>query len=206
MLSFKIGNHLFISLCVLVILGLLVNVWLKGTEQSGVLIRMKFQDIQPVQVAHNFEQSNANQSYLILVWNNFGAINSAAFQNCSFSNCVTTKNQTRINESSAVVFHTWKHWEIPKHRSAHQFWIAALHETPMRKKSRLSPEKDGVFNATATYSHRSDILFDYGAFKPIDGRYFKINETKLKTKTKLVSWMVSHCRTDSRREEYVKEL
>ena len=57
-----------------------------------------------------------------------------------------------------------------------------------------------------TYRSDSDIPLSYGrirAFKPVEMRP---SIQQIRNKTNLVAWMVSHCQTDSHREDYVNEL
>ena len=54
----------------------------------------------------------------------------------------------------------------------------------------------------------SDIPLFYGRIqpRPITSLSSTTLDTNISNKTKLVAWMVSHCSTASRREEYVEEL
>ena len=93
-----------------------------------------------------------------------------------------------------------------------------LQESP--KGSDLQdPIFDDFFNLTFTYRKNADISRPYGVFidkhteEPID--FTKIeyqtngqNEAEggLSNKTKDIAWLVSHCDTESRREDYVQGL
>ena len=71
----------------------------------------------------------------------------------------------------------------------------------------LPKHMDSVFNVTATYSKRSDILFDYGRIEERrDANLVGINLQIMINKTKLVAWMASNCQDVSGRLQYVKEL
>ena len=82
------------------------------------------------------------------------------------------------------------------------------------------PIFNDFFNLTFTYRTNADISRPYGAFvhkgtsklaTPEDwnARYDQVKSktmTQVKNKTENVAWIVSHCETDSKREEYVKIL
>ena len=125
-LCIQIGKPGFLSLCVFAFFGFFVCDWLEITERPDAFVELS----KVRRTRQIFQEVGANQSYLILVWNKFPPLGvlpwtSDAFQNCPFSNCVITQNKTRINESSAVVIHTFKHWKKPDYRSPKQTWIAA---------------------------------------------------------------------------------
>ena len=64
---------------------------------------------------------------------------------------------------------------------------------------------DGVFNITATYSRRSDIMYNYGELMRKHDN-FKIDASVLRGKSKYVAWMVSNCGDSSGRLKYAREL
>jgi len=73
------------------------------------------------------------------------------------------------------------------------------------------------FNWSMTYRYDSDVHLFYGSFKPKQGRDSSLsstNATILKRNAttaavaneSIVAWMASHCPTDSRREDYARQL
>ncbi|KAB7498608.1 Glycoprotein 3-alpha-L-fucosyltransferase A [Armadillidium nasatum] len=75
---------------------------------------------------------------------------------------------------------------------------------------------EGVFNWTMTYRRDSDIVNGYGdVYKKKDfaiedfsnvERLSDSLDSVMKTKTKMVAWFVSNCKTKSKRGEYAEEL
>lgn len=97
-------------------------------------------------------------------------------------------------------------------RKVHQRIVFFSQESPVHTwGSRVDPNKfEGYFNWTMTYRFDSDIPLSYGRIKALS-KPSKMQHAssviKSHNKTNnLVAWMVSHCQTDSRREDYVKEL
>mmetsp|Transcript_27355 Transcript_27355/g.41394 ORF Transcript_27355/g.41394 Transcript_27355/m.41394 type:complete len:446 (+) Transcript_27355:104-1441(+) len=64
------------------------------------------------------------------------------------------------------------------------------------------------WNWTMTYRTDSDIVRPYGYFEKVQRDEATTNQSLsyLARRPKLVAWMVSHCSTRSRREDYVREL
>ena len=78
--------------------------------------------------------------------------------------------------------------------------------------SRTSQPVDYVdfFNWTMTFRNDSDISFNYGSIKHKSTTIFRnqihFNFNSKNESSAVVAWMVSHCSTHGRREDYVKEL
>ncbi|ELU07138.1 hypothetical protein CAPTEDRAFT_228957 [Capitella teleta] len=99
-------------------------------------------------------------------------------------------------------------------RPPNQWWVFFDNEPPYKvwKYSNLANYK-GVFNLTATYSLSSDVpRFDMRRLKHCvrsQKRYNTlkgIDYTKKKRNGTAVAWLASECNTQSKRENYVKEL
>ena len=95
----------------------------------------------------------------------------------------------------------------PSRRSLDQRYIYFLLESPVHDHldySRFS----GFFNMTMTYRRDSDVFVPYGSFRPSEPASVEsiLNRVRELPKKKLVAWVVSNCETNSRREEYVREL
>ena len=65
------------------------------------------------------------------------------------------------------------------------------------------------FNWTMTYRRDSDVFVPYGLYMPLpqptDPEHI-LRRVKALPKRKLVAWVSSHCKTVSKREEYVRQL
>ncbi|ELU02470.1 hypothetical protein CAPTEDRAFT_25043, partial [Capitella teleta] len=122
---------------------------------------------------------------------------------CSYSN-----DQSDYNTSDAVLFRGRRFRDnitFPKHRQPKQKWVFYEFEPPYKVHGLGDlGENRRAFNLTSTYAYSSDIpLGTQRMYYPRD-RYPHIEYAK--NKTKLAAWFVSVCRTQSKREKYVKEL
>ena len=91
---------------------------------------------------------------------------------------------------------------MPKRtRPQNQRWVSYMRESPFNSRFTFNT---GDFNFTVSYSKITDLRIPYAASRLItEGKqplpqYSKRNSSVL--------WMVSHCKTQSHREDYVKEL
>ena len=137
--------------------------------------------------------------------------------------------------SDGIMVHGPNLWYMPSKarykRNPKQLWLFYSME-PQRLTFCSShydlTELDDVFNITATFKYGSDLLVDYKQFRTWDDVIYDldyIREYKLlfsgtnldpissvqdlsaKNKSKAsVVWFVSHCETNSRREEYISEM
>ena len=96
----------------------------------------------------------------------------------------------------------------PSRRSLGQRYIYFLLESPVNDYLDYSRFSD-FFNWTMTYRRDSDVFAPYGSFirrsestnvEPI------LKRVRDLSKPKLVAWVVSNCNTNSKREDYVREL
>jgi len=163
-------------------------------------------------------------------------VGNRGFSQCSFSNCYTTTMKSKLLKNprvivNAVIFHgvglnkeevkgikKIRKMLPEKNQGVDPLFILFMLESP--KGSDLQdPIFDDFFNLTFTYRKNADISRPYGVFidkhteEPID--FTKIeyqtngqNEAEggLSNKTKDIAWLVSHCDTESRREDYVQAL
>ncbi len=131
-----------------------------------------------------------------------------------------------LNTYDAIIINLndqmWLH-ELPNSddRSMSQRYVFFTQEPP----SGLEEYADSFFvddyyNWTMTYRLDSDIPFIYGRITPKESAPTSPEQmtnlikqatdqktlNRAKNKLKLVAWMVSHCTTDGRREEYVKQM
>ena len=164
---------------------------------------------------HSFQLQTRKQ---ILIWNSPHRIETAVFGtgHVPFSQCPTKSCNLVVNHSEiqglqnfdAVLFHVHELWlsSLPPEsykRPAHQRFVLLTQESP-QSMARFDPAKyDNYFNWTMSYRRDSDIQMLYGRVYPA------VNSTKSVrhvNKTKTIAWMVSHCHTFSKREEYVRKL
>ncbi|XP_013385387.1 alpha-(1,3)-fucosyltransferase C-like [Lingula anatina] len=132
--------------------------------------------------------------------------------NCLVNNCVWTDDKTKVKEADAVLFFDLcLRGVTPPEKNPQGRWVLVTHESPCRADNfKLLSEWNGLFNWTMTYTKDSDIYSPYAQVMSNDGYTSRLPREQIlsiaRKKSKLVAWMVSHCSTQSRREEYVKEL
>ncbi|XP_067130741.1 alpha-(1,3)-fucosyltransferase C-like [Centruroides vittatus] len=145
-------------------------------------------------------------------WNwNFLPIGKRAFMNCRIRDCYVTINSTLLIQSDAVVFHARdiSVYSLPKERNKDQKWIFYSLESPHYSYFGGFHVLNGVFNWTMSYRLDSDIVMTYGKVEPNPFSSVwneQIGRDVWRRKKRLVIWMVSHCETASKRENYVKKL
>ena len=113
--------------------------------------------------------------------------------------CRFTFDQQMFSQSDVVIFpgRVLKQ-KIVDQRPPGQKWVYSNHESLFNVK--FNKKYQYVFNHTMTYHTHSDIAYSIGGcIRPSEYYWFR-------NKTKLVAWMASHCPTQTRREELVKEL
>ena len=125
-------------------------------------------------------------------------------------------DRTRLPEADAIVFHHFSsHWpkgDLPTYRSTSQLYVAWIGEpaTYTWTIQRLGQLPKDFFNISMTYRLDSHIPIPCVTTKPRQTKQIDMeaimNRTKSHPKKKQVAWFVSHCKTKSDRESYVKEL
>ncbi|CAH2254283.1 jg7269 [Pararge aegeria aegeria] len=146
---------------------------------------------------------------------------------CSISNCVFTKDKGLFDGDytrfDAVLFNE----EIlltgnkPERRVPLQIYVFNALESSYTVPA-CKPKHDGFFNWTLTYRLDSDILWSYFIVRNLKGaivaprttmrwqRSLRPVDSKIKTilagKSKAAAWLVSHCKADSLRDEYLTRL
>jgi len=102
-------------------------------------------------------------------------------------------------------------------RRSSQRYIALRYEAPYDPPVGYSIKKElleNFFNWSMSYRQDADIQLPYGSFRPLrqneehrrTGNENRINEKYLNGSSAIVAWMASHCPTESKREDYVREL
>ena len=177
-----------------------------------------------------------NQTKTILVWNDsverveiisFGT-GSSAFNVCNFNpyeqcELVNDRRKRPIESYDAIVINVpilkWSSLMKKRlnqslklrNRQQRQRVVFFSQESPVHTWSgkAVNPKHfNNFFNWTMTYRIDSDIPLFYGRIQRLQHSLLSpnIRNNNATNKTRLVAWMVSHCSTDSRREEYVEQL
>ncbi|CAN8002624.1 unnamed protein product [Ixodes hexagonus] len=125
--------------------------------------------------------------------------------------CLFTRRRSHLKSSAAILFHGKDiHLDdMPNYRSPQQRWIFFSLEPPTATPLPMLKKLDGFFNMTMTYRQDSDVTTFYGYTVQKKRRPRARATSKQSSRTAkpgAAVWMVSHCKTDSRRETYVSEL
>ena len=187
----------------------------RAIKRDRKLLHRKSTSSNKVWPVPSKRKSTKRSPKLILPWNlyygssfyNMGTSGISEF--CPHSQCYVSTDKSLLFKADAVIFHMWPadKWTAPTFRLPHQKYVFLLNESPARHDYQFD-KFDNFFNLTMTYRLDSDIPFLYGSKhkRRPSNNYEPFILKTLKTKTKPVVWVVSHCQTDSKREEYVKEL
>lgn len=133
---------------------------------------------------------------------------------CKCKNCILSFDRGLFNQSSAVIFNL-AHRPIgdkpptdPDHRNPNQIWAFFVLESPLHMSTHevRNPHWQNVFNWSWTYHPQADIFQPYGVMTTRKNVTTKNYSEIFRNKTKFAVWLVSHCHTPSRRENYVKTL
>ncbi|XP_040581203.1 glycoprotein 3-alpha-L-fucosyltransferase A isoform X1 [Lepeophtheirus salmonis] len=171
------------------------------------------------------EASGNNKRYNILFWNEYfsysyfgmGLYNEGFLKNkCQFTNCYNSNIQSKWKSGKfdAIVFHGLqesmnvkdiamlkKAREVGKIKS---LFVLFILESPAGKKDLSHPVFKNFFDIVYSYRRDSEVYYPYGRVVPFSFGT-KVSIPKM-NKTKGIAWVVSHCKTESKREEYVNEL
>ncbi|KAH9504727.1 hypothetical protein Btru_062655 [Bulinus truncatus] len=133
------------------------------------------------------------------------------FRACAYSQCTFDVTGKLKNEADVLIFFTGDLENIPvPSRPLGQVWVKAFFESPVHYGYPANYEAwKSVFNWTFTYRTDSDIFAPSTLLAWRDKRLLYSYDQYLnfaKNKTKTAAWFVSHCDTQSKREEYVKEM
>ena len=125
------------------------------------------------------------------------------FLKCQYKNCMSTADHSQYNKSDAVLFHMrflhkLSSKSLPTYRHSTQKWIMHIFESQAYEPSYTI--YNGLFNATWTFKHNSDIWTNYshvasgGLFQKLKMPNISlINTNYAEKKSKLVAWFVSQC-------------
>ena len=163
---------------------------------------------------------HSNSTRLILLWTDFFGDHTWEVEEgrytfdrlqCPVKDCYLTDDRNVIGQSSAVLFHVPNIMDEdpPGPRHPDQRWVYVVLESPIAlyDAGRVVRPWRGQFNWTMSYRLDSDIVLPYGEVRKLSKPLPRPDyHAVAKSKTKLVAWMVSHCNTHSRREDYVYQL
>ncbi|XP_063417321.1 4-galactosyl-N-acetylglucosaminide 3-alpha-L-fucosyltransferase 9-like [Mytilus trossulus] len=122
---------------------------------------------------------------------------------CSYKNCKLITDKKLLLTSEAVIFHHNSFSTLPDKPSG-QIWIFATLESPYH--TRESKKLQMKFNWTMTYRRDSEGFSPYGFLRKQLHKPVKNYNAIFMNKTKSIAWVVSNCRSPSKRHAYVKEL
>ncbi|CAL8116762.1 unnamed protein product [Orchesella dallaii] len=172
----------------------------------------------------------------ILIWNSYWkskALWHKIFaelvnKKCPQNKCKLTINHGELNTSDAVIFHladlSTEKYNFPESRirNPNQIWIAMTYEPPnVLEHTGINFKRlDAVFNRTMSYRRDGDIVVRHGTFSKIQPNTIlptytsnwinsreRISERNYAAgKQSLVAWFSSNCKSQSRREVYIKQL
>ncbi|VDH90500.1 glycoprotein 3-alpha-L-fucosyltransferase [Mytilus galloprovincialis] len=136
-------------------------------------------------------------------WFNIETVN---FDRCNYKNCKLTIDKTLFTKSEAVIFHHNSFSKLPDKPSG-QVWIFSTQESPYHTSGSFKADKLNMkFNWTQSYRKDSDGFSPYAFLRKQRPNPLTNYTAIFMNKTKNIAWVVSHCRTQSKRESYVKEL
>ena len=140
---------------------------------------------------------------------------------CRVNNCRITTNASflPINNFDAYLIHPptqWTRWQL-KNRRADQVFVMFSTEPPAHMGNMA--HFDNYFNWTMTYLNSSDFPLKYGEIVPLESAPLSIEQLLVmkqsvhssglnpaRGKSKLAIWLVSNCKAESNRQDYVKVL
>ncbi|XP_055953951.1 glycoprotein 3-alpha-L-fucosyltransferase A-like [Argiope bruennichi] len=145
----------------------------------------------------------------------YGRFMKDPYSSCSVNNCRLSTNDSRINESDAVLFHlhqTKGPQTLPSYHPEKQIWIFFTDESPLHTflTTRKYTMKDynGLFNWSMTYRSDSDVPVPYGKTVPLSEKEkasYKFKDFAT-LKQKGVAILGSNCGGQNHRWDYVREL
>ncbi|KAH3690688.1 hypothetical protein DPMN_190670 [Dreissena polymorpha] len=167
------------------------------------------------------ESASMLRSELLILWYNKPSWINELLVNktlgtCPYNNCFSTNNKALFNQSAAVIYLISSHGppKVPPvsavHRNKEQAWIFFNLEPQTLYGINFGPEWAYAMNWSMMYHRDADIFYPYGTIEPRDNsssipdkkNYSSIFEGK----TVLISWFVSHCHVQSRRDLYVEQM
>ncbi len=152
------------------------------------------------------EQTAATNRKVILDWSSSykpSHLGAGDFAICPVSNCLLTNNRSQVSLASAILFHFRQLRKPPRYRNSKQLYVFLLRESPSYTRWNIQQR----YNLTMTYRRDSDIPIPVSEIvrktAPVSAYRIKF---PFANRTRSVAWVVSHCKTASKRENYVRKL
>ena len=132
---------------------------------------------------------------------------------CGGVTCQYTNNRSLYDVSHGILFYFNRRrlgeslipMIYPYTRDPKQYWIAHYQDNPGNQHFKSLASFNNLFNLSSNYHSKSDVQTPYGVCQK-SSKGETLLENYSEGKTGLVSWIVSHCHTNSRRERYVRIL
>ncbi|XP_069119084.1 glycoprotein 3-alpha-L-fucosyltransferase A-like isoform X2 [Argopecten irradians] len=145
-----------------------------------------------------------NETVKVLYYNRPEWVSGKEFSSCK-NRCELISGSKALSSAKFVIFHGPRLTStVPPKKSRGQVWIMHGMESPVHYFVDLSNWKN-VFNWTFTFRRDSDVTCLYSDFQ-----YFQESNKSMsdqwKVKNRTAAWMVSNCRTPSKRDKYVRHL
>ena len=158
-----------------------------------------------------------NQTLKILLWTDFHRYTSwwpymmgdSLDKTCGKHSCQFTYNKSELDTADALLFDIFRirNFTLPEYHLPDQYWVLYTHEWLDYFSTANSMLREGFFNISASYMKDSDIMIKYGECTPrTEDLLASVLNTTAVVQNKFALWLVSDCRTLSRREFYVAEL
>ena len=120
--------------------------------------------------------------------------------------CEITDRRQYLPEADAVVFSTQYLDSLPK-KIRGQVWVFETAEAPLTGFNPTDMKQwDNLFNYTMTYRRDSDFPMFYDEFTDISKNEQTGTLSVFANKSKFMIWFVGHCKTESKREVYAREI
>ncbi|CAI4232925.1 unnamed protein product [Auanema sp. JU1783] len=126
-------------------------------------------------------------------------------EGCPEWNCVLSRDRSKADEADALLLIAKSN---EKYRKSDQYYIYFSQESP--KNSATQTHVDNFYNMTLGYRHDSPTSSPYGYTVKLAPQSRKlgqlIDSVRVNKKFKGAAWFVSHCSTNSRREQIIGSL
>lgn len=161
------------------------------------------------------DTTSSDKVHQILWFNKPHWIESHDFMSlCDYKNCEFSLDRKLIKNASAIIFciiHPGMGHSPPvkdADRDPNQVWVVYGLEPPFNYyfSDYASPQWRNTLNWSITYRTDADVQEPYGMLQTRETVQPKDYEQIFRGKKKFAIWVVSHCNTQSRREDYVREM
>ncbi|XP_033755032.1 alpha-(1,3)-fucosyltransferase C-like isoform X2 [Pecten maximus] len=165
----------------------------------------------PIKVAYHRIKVSLQRPIQVHYYNRPPWVKMDIFSECD-NNCYLTADDWNLNaDSEVVIFHTPYVKEVHPRKKQGQIWVFHSLEPPWLHWCKLK-NWTREFNWTMSYRRDSDILYTYADFQTQEmsestweTETRKLGKT-LRKKSTDIAWMVSHCGTPGKRDDYVNIL